>query len=111
MSRSRARSPFAIAALAWLAAGCVFVPATLDTYDPECRAVSRHMVLQSAQIAAIDHCSNQGCAALVVAAAATAAASAIVSGSVVLIGNAVYWVERRSSCRGPAPPRPPVAPD
>lgn len=90
-----------------LATGCVVLPATLDVYEPECRAVSHHMVLQTVQIAEINHCANQGCEALVIAAAATAAASAIVSGSIVIVGNAAYWIERQSNCRAPAVVGPP----
>lgn len=83
-------------------AGCVVLPATLDTYDNECQVVSHHIVLQAVQIAQINGCANQGCAALVIAAAATAGASAIVSGSIMVVGNVGYWIERQANCRSPA---------
>ena len=101
------RSPNATASAAaallagLLLPGCVIVPATIETYDAGCQTVSRHMVLESVQIAAINRCSNQGCTMLVVAAAATVAASAIVSGSIVVVGNAAYWIEKRATCREP----------
>ena len=81
-----------------LLAGCVMVPHTVQTYDPECRTIARHMVLQPVQVAALGGCSNQGCVALLAAAGATAAVSAVISGSIMVIGNTVYWLERQGTC-------------
>jgi hypothetical protein len=87
-----------------LLAGCVLVPVTVATYDPACGMVARQMTLQPVQLAAIQGCSNQGCAVLVVAAGATAAASLVVSGSIAIVGNVVYWLERQGRCLEPPPP-------
>ena len=87
------------------------MPAQVETWDATCGTVARHLELQAVQVAAIGHCAGSGCEAIVVAAAATAAASAIVSGSVVVVGNVAYWLERQATCgRAPAPqpPRPPT---
>jgi hypothetical protein len=90
----------------WLAlpllSSCIVVPRTVEVYDPECQVVARHMDLQSVQVGYIAGCSNQGCATLIVAAAATVTASAIISGSIVVIGNTVYWFEKQGRCN----PRP-----
>jgi hypothetical protein len=81
---------------------CIVVPRTVEVFDPECRVVARHMDLQSVQIGYISSCSNDGCAALIVAAAATVTATAIISGSIVVVGNVVYWFEKQGRCvRGP----------
>jgi len=56
------------------------------------------MTLQEVQVGAIGGCQNQSCIALVVAVAATTAASVIVSGSIVIVGNIAYWMERQSTC-------------
>jgi aconitase A len=85
-------------AAALLLAACVYVPRTTERYDAECRVITRQMDLQPVQIAAITGCSNQGCAAVLVAAGATAAASAVVSGSIVIVGNVVYWFEKQGRC-------------
>jgi hypothetical protein len=85
--------------LALALGACVYVPRTVEIHDPECRIVARHMVLQEVQIAALVGCANEGCVTLVVAAAATAAVSAVISGSIVVAGNTVYWFERRGQCR------------
>lgn len=78
---------------------CIVVPRTTEVYDPECHVVGRQMDLQTVQIASIQGCSDSGCAALVVAAAATVTASAIISGSIVVVGNVVYWFEKRGRCK------------
>ncbi|HEY0823298.1 MAG TPA: hypothetical protein VGD76_05870 [Ramlibacter sp.] len=82
-----------------LLAGCVLVPRTVHHYDAECRVTVRHMELQPVQIASIQHCANDGCLVLLAAAGATAAASAVISGSITIVGNVVYWLERQGSCR------------
>jgi hypothetical protein len=78
--------------------GCVYVPRTAVVYDADCQVTSKQMELQPVQIAAIAGCSNEGCAALLVAAGATAAASAVISGSIVVAGNVVYWFEKQGRC-------------
>jgi hypothetical protein len=87
------------ALLAIVLAGCVYAPRTVTVYDPDCRIVTRHMVLDAQQVGAIGHCSNEGCLTLLVAMGAVSAVSAVVSGSVVVVGNVMYWFEKRSSCR------------
>lgn len=88
--------------LLWVAplllAACVYVPRTTEKYDADCRVITRQMDMQPVQLAAITGCSNQGCAAVLVAAGATAAASAVVSGSIVIVGNVVYWFEKQGRC-------------
>jgi hypothetical protein len=78
---------------------CIVIPRTFEVYDPDCHVVGRQMDLQAVQIASIQGCSDDGCAALIVAAAATVAASAVISGSIVIVGNVVYWFEKRGRCR------------
>lgn len=91
-------------------AACVIVPRTVWQYDPECHVLARHMTLQPVQIATIAGCNNNACVTLLVAAGATAAASTVVSGSIAVVGNVVYWLERQGSClRAEATPPPPLA--
>jgi len=82
-----------------LLAGCVLVPYTVERYDPGCHVATRTMELQPVQIASIQHCVNEGCAVLLAAAGATAAASAVISGSIVLVGNVAYWLEKQGRCQ------------
>lgn len=97
----RAAAPIALCASALLAA-CVVVPRSADVYDPQCRSLVRQVVLETAVIGGIGHCQNEGCASMLAALGLVTAASAVVSGSVAVIGNLVYWAERRGQC--PAPP-------
>lgn len=97
----------AIILLAVMLGGCLYLPRTIEIQDPDCQIVARHMVLQEVQVATIMGCANEGCVALIVAAAATAAVSAVVSGSIVVAGNTVYWFERRGRCQPRQPNSPP----
>ena len=86
----------------------MYLPVTTQVYDPECQGVRNHMVLQEVQVAAIQHCANEGCVALIVGASIVTAASVIISGTIVVAGNVAYWIERNAHCR--PPPVPPSVP-
>ena len=98
------RFKFLVPALVVLLQACVYVPRTTQVFDRECQVVANHLVLQEVQLAAIQRCSNEGCVALIVGAGITAVASAIVSGTIVVAGNVVYWLERRAGCLAVAAP-------
>jgi predicted small integral membrane protein len=97
------RPPFVAVIACALLCACVVVPVTVADYDTGCQVVTHHMELQAVQVGAIASCNNQSCAALVIAAAGVTAASAIISGSIVVIGNAAYWAEHRAGCVAPRP--------
>ena len=78
--------------------GCVVLPRTVDVYDAQCRITARQMTLEVEQLGGFVGCANEGCAALLVAAGAVTAASAVVSGSIAVVGNFVYWLEKRGKC-------------
>lgn len=93
--------PATLLPLLALLQACVFVPRTTQVYDAQCQMVSRRMVLQEVQVAAIGGCNNDGCVALVLAAGVVSAASAVVSGTIVVSGNIAYWLEKQAQCRPP----------
>lgn len=95
---SRSAMIFTIATSALLQA-CVYVPITKEVYDADCRITSKHMELEPVQIAAISHCSHNDCVAILAVATATAATSAVISGSIVVVGNVVYWFEKQGQCK------------
>jgi len=101
------RSVLAASAAGVLAAGCVIVPVDVAGYDPDCRYVTHHIELQAVQIAQLQRCSGQGCEAVVLAGLGVTAVSAVVSGSIVIVGNVVYWADHRANC--PAPVAAPAA--
>lgn len=88
---------------------CVVVPQTREVYDPECRMLTRQMTLETAVLGTFHSCAGDACGAMLVAAGAVTAASAVISGSIALVGNVVYWFERKGQC-GPAPATPQPAP-
>lgn len=106
----------ALAALAvWALAGCVVVPVTRDVYDPDCRLMRREVTLEAAMLGQFHSCSGQECSALLATLGVVSAATLVVSGSLAVVGNVVYWLEHEANCRrrgAPAAPAPtpPAAP-
>lgn len=94
-----------------VASACIVVPRTEAGYDPDCRITTHRMVLDTVQVGRINSCSyKQDCVTIMLALGVTAA-SAIVSGSIAVVGNVVYWAERRAGCAAVAPaPVAPIAP-
>ena len=91
------RAALVLAVLPALSA-CIFVPRTVEVYDTACQITTHHMTLEPVQVATLARCSNQECAAALVFVGATAAASAVVSGSIVVVGNVAYWLEKQGRC-------------
>lgn len=78
--------------------GCVFVPRTTTNYDAECMIETKKMALRPEQIGALGSCSGRDCVVALAAFGVIAAASAVVSGSIVVVGNVVYWLEKQGKC-------------
>jgi hypothetical protein len=89
-----------------VASGCIVVPQTREVFDPECRVLTRQVTLEAAYVGHLQACVGDGCLGLLAAAGLVTAASAVVSGSIALVGNVVYWLERQGRCN----PRPAAAP-
>jgi hypothetical protein len=86
-------------ALTLLLAGCVVVPTTRETYDPQCKVMKREMQLEVAKATPmLRSCGGDECAAVMAAAGIVTAASAVVSGSIAIVGNALFWLERQGRC-------------
>ncbi len=94
----RRRRALAVLAAPLALSACVFVPRTTTVYDHDCQVHARQMELAPVQIAVLGGCHNNECSVLLVAAGATAAASAVISGSIVVVGNIVYWFEKQGRC-------------
>lgn len=82
-------------------AGCIVLPQTEVVYDPECQMHTRQVTLQAAYIGGFQRCAGDGCVAMLAAAGLVTAASAVVSGSIAIVGNVVYWMERQGRCLRP----------
>lgn len=79
----------------------MYLPSTTTTYDEQCQNYQRHMTLEVQQIGTIMGCRGEECIGLLVVMGAVSAATAVVSGSVVVAGNIVYWLEKQGRCVGP----------
>jgi len=77
---------------------CIVVPQTQSVYDPDCKAMTRQVTLETAVIGGFTHCVGDGCAAMLATLGFVTAASVVVSGSIAVVGNAVYWMERQGQC-------------
>ncbi len=94
-----APAPASLPSSAGLLCACIAVPRTVQVCDPECRVQVRHITLEAAQLASFRRRANEGCLMLLAASAIVAAASGVISGSIAVIGNAVYWSERQGGCQ------------
>ena len=96
-----------------LLSSCVVVPVTVVGYDPDCRIVTHHMELKTLHADMSISCGSStnsaGCNQWLEAVVVTAAGSAIVSGSIVVVGNVIYWAEERVGCQPPVKAAEPVA--
>ena len=85
-----------------LLGGCVYLPETTVRYDEKCGILERKMTMQPYQVGSLMGCRDEGCVTGLVAAGVVSAASAVVTGSVVVIGNVVNWLEKQGQCLNPA---------
>ncbi len=84
-----------------LLSACVVVPVTTEGYDPDCQVITHRMALQVRQAQGLLNCEGRDdCLRQYLAIFGVTAA---VSGSVMLVGNVVYWAEERAACARPAP--------
>ena len=84
--------------MALLLSGCIVVPQTITTYNSGCELVSRRVQLKQVQVQVFERCGGNDCAVLLAGYGLVAAASAVVSGSVAVAGNVVYWLEEQGRC-------------
>jgi len=83
-----------------LLSACVYVPVVDENESAKCNTVTKSLSLGK-----IDsegdlsmRCRNEGCAAVLAGVATISAGSAIISGSIVLTGNTLHWLEYQGTC-------------
>lgn len=79
-------------------AACIVVPQTRAVYDEDCKVMTRQITLETAVVGGFTSCAGDACAAMLATLGFVTAASAVVSGSIAVVGNAVYWIERQGQC-------------
>ncbi|HWM45175.1 MAG TPA: hypothetical protein VNP36_22285 [Burkholderiales bacterium] len=88
-----------LALAAALLQGCVYLPRTETVYDEKCNVHARQMTLQAWQLERFPlSCSGKDCAYALAALGLIAGGSFVVSGSIVVAGNAVFWTEKQCYC-------------
>jgi hypothetical protein len=87
---------------------CVYVPRTREVYDAGCQVVYKQMVLEAVQMRGAEHCTrgpvNAECLVAALGSGFTVVASAVVSGSIVIAGNTLYWLGSAPRPAEPAAP-------
>ena len=75
---------------------CVFYPKQVSYYDENCNDISKKFVLEESRhnYAVNTHCDDE-CLLLSLG---IITVGAVVAGSVVVIGNTIYWFERQLEC-------------
>lgn len=81
-----------------LVSSCVYTPKRVSVYDEECHIMVKHMELEPTQVISLTGCKNEQCYANILGAGAISAGSVIISGSIVITANLVYWFEKQSQC-------------
>lgn len=95
-----------VASVPMILAACIVVPEKIKYYDKDCQVVSKRYTLTTQEIkmhGPIDNCSNEECvdeiAAAIFGTVIIVPISAVVSGSIVIVGNTFYWLEKQGECR------------
>lgn len=88
--------------LSALLTSCVFVPKVSDKqeYAEECEMLTRNLTLSAEAMHIDTDCGNGAdpAACLIAFGVIIPAGSFIVSGSIVLIGNTLHWIEYQGTC-------------
>lgn len=82
--------------------GCVFFPRSTPSYTGDCEIVEQRLTLDSVPVRlGSAGCSGEACMLVLALYGGVTAGTAVVSGSVVLIGNTLYWLEKKGRCSMP----------
>ena len=92
--------PIVAIALVLIISGCIALPATRDSKHADCDLVTRQMYLEVHGSPGIPGPITYTEADLIVLAAIPVifTASVVISGSIVLIGNTLHWIEAKGRC-------------
>ncbi len=78
--------------------GCLVLPKVDMNQPVPCPMTSREVTLDVVQMAGVGPCRQHDCLLQLTAGTVIFAVSAVVSGSVALVGNTLYWIERTGKC-------------
>lgn len=82
-----------------LLSSCTVSPKKVTRYDRDCQIYTEKLVLDyDADRIVLGSCSDESCVAMFMARAFQVATETIVSGSIVIVGNTIYWLKRQGAC-------------
>ncbi len=90
-----------ICSLATLLSSCVVYPEKVHYFDKDCGVESKKYVLKNDldKMPTLNQCSGQACIAQTLGLMGILSVELVVSGTIVLAGNTVYWVEKQQNCK------------
>lgn len=81
-----------------LLTGCVYYPTVDHSYD-NCALITNRLELDHTNLNAVpSSCKDEECVAQLVVYAAVPATTFVVSGSIVVVGNVIHWMEKEGTC-------------
>ena len=89
----------AVVLTAVLGAGCVSTARQVEYYDEGCDIQSKKMVMDVQTLGDLRCTQSRECLATTLV---IGAGSTLVAGSIVIVGNTVYWLERVGTCTAKA---------
>jgi len=91
-----------IAMITLLISACIALPATKEVTNNDCDLVTREMYVDSHTLGDFNYVNGAGSGEAIVVLAATAlviySVSWVISGSIVLTGNSIHWLETKGRC-------------
>jgi hypothetical protein len=79
--------------------GCIVYPKKVRVYDPDCRVTSHKLTLDAVFLwGDCDARTPEEAEVCLLIIAGTGAASTAISGSIVVVGNTLYWLEKQGRC-------------
>ena len=94
------KNSIALSIIALALSACVYVPTVKerDAAEAECKTLTQSMAMDAVEVGGHGGCHGDDCAALLAGAVIVSAGSAIISGSIVLTGNTIHWLEYQGTC-------------
>lgn len=95
----RALGKFATtSALTLLISGCIYYPKRVEVYNSDCTIKIRKLTLGVISSNSVPNCFGGNSAACLAAIAAVGPVTAVVSESIVVVGNTLYYMEKEGKC-------------
>jgi hypothetical protein len=77
-------------------------PRVVREFDEECQVFTKRVVVDIKDTQSLDKClkaARPDCRPELLGLGVVLATSTVISGSIALVGNLVYWAERKANCR------------